>query len=235
MSFEELVLQKVQQKNKTHTRSRVESPKTLNIQELNSVYVKFKYTFEYLLTFLTVLFLLPMFGVVTFLIKLDSRGPVLFKHIRYGKNGKPFKVFKFRTMVQGAHLMQDKFKHLNEMDGGKLFKSDKDPRVTRLGKILRKTSIDELPQLFNILKGEMTIIGPRPLSTPIEEYDVESLNRFKVKPGLGCIWQAYFRKGTDFKMWMKTDVIYVENLSLKLDLKLLFLITKNVLTGNGAR
>lgn len=235
MSFEEKVLYKVQHSNKIRKRTRVESPKNIDVQELNSVYVKIKYAVEYLITFITVVLLLPLFGIVSLLIKLDSKGPVLFKHTRYGKNGKPFKVFKFRTMVRGAHLMQDKLKHLNEMDGGNLFKSDKDPRVTRLGKFLRKTSIDELPQLFNILKGDMTVIGPRPLSTPIEEYDAESLNRFKVKPGLGCIWQAYFRKGTHFKMWMKTDVIYVQNLSLKLDLKLLFLITKNVLTGNGAR
>lgn len=235
MSIEELVFKKVQFKNKTRKHTSVESTKNLNIQEIKSVYVSIKYAVEYVITVLTVLFILPIFGIVSLLIKLDSRGPVLFQHTRYGKNGKPFKVLKFRTMLQGAHLMQDNLKHLNEMDGGNLFKSDKDPRVTRLGRFLRKTSIDELPQLFNILKGDMTVIGPRPLSTPLDEYDVEALNRFKVKPGLGCIWQAYFRKGTDFKMWMKTDVIYVQNLSLKLDLKLLFLITKNVLTGNGAR
>lgn len=235
MSFEEIVLQTIQTENKTRESSKVEDQKNRNISELTTSYVKAKYVVEYLLTITTVLLLLPVFGIVSLLIKLDSRGPVLFKHTRYGKNGKPFQVFKFRTMIEGAHLMQNRLNHLNEMDGGKLFKSNKDPRVTRLGKFLRKTSIDELPQLFNILNGDMTVIGPRPLSTPLEEYDNESLNRFKVKPGLGCIWQAYFRKGTDFELWMKTDVAYVQNLSLMLDLKLLFLITKNVLTGNGAR
>jgi lipopolysaccharide/colanic/teichoic acid biosynthesis glycosyltransferase len=104
------------------------------------------------------------------MIKLDSRGSVLFKHKRYGISGKPFTMYKFRSMIEGAHLMQNEFMHLNEMKGGKLFKSDNDPRITKLGRFLRKTSIDELPQLFNILKGDMTIIGPRPLSTPLEYF-----------------------------------------------------------------
>jgi lipopolysaccharide/colanic/teichoic acid biosynthesis glycosyltransferase len=232
--MEELLLKR-KSKNEVLKKMQTESDSLRLIPRKTSTYVSIKYITEYIITAIAVIVLLPVFGIVAAAIKLDSRGPVLFKHTRYGLKGNPFKVLKFRTMVEDAHSMQDQISHLNEMNGGKLFKSDSDPRVTRLGKFLRKTSIDELPQLFNILIGDMTIIGPRPLSTPLNEYEEENLDRFQVKPGLGCIWQAYFRKGTDFDIWMKTDVIYVKNVSPILDIKLLLLITKNVLVGKGAR
>ncbi len=205
------------------------------IEPKESAYINFKYFGEYILTLITVVALSPVYVVTFLLVKLDSKGSAIFKQKRYGHSGLPFTLYKFRTMVDGAHLMQDEISHLNEMEGGKLFKSDNDPRITRLGKFLRKTSIDELPQLFNILKGEMTIIGPRPISTPIYDYEKEELNRFKMKPGLGCIWQAYFRRHTDFKLWMKTDLQYVENVSFGLDLKLFLAIVKSVLLKKGAR
>lgn len=205
------------------------------ISPKESRYLKLKYFAEYVLALFAVIFLSPFLLSVAFVVKITSKGPVLFKQTRYGQSGMPFSIYKFRTMVDGAHSLQDKISHLNEMKGGKLFKSDNDPRVTKIGKFLRKTSIDELPQLFNILKGEMTIIGPRPLSTPLNEYEEEELARFRVKPGLGCIWQAYFRKETDFKSWMKMDVLYVNSVSFTLDAKLLFLIAKNALIGRGAR
>ncbi len=198
-------------------------------------YIKIKYFSEYFLALCAVISLSPFLLTVAIAIKITSKGPVLFKHTRYGHSGMPFSIYKFRTMVDGAHSLQHKFSHLNEMKGGKLFKTDNDPRVTKIGKFLRKTSIDELPQLFNILKGNMTLIGPRPLSTPLDVYSEEELNRFKMKPGLGCIWQAYFRKETDFKNWMKMDVLYVNSASFMLDIKLLFVIAKNVLIGRGAR
>jgi lipopolysaccharide/colanic/teichoic acid biosynthesis glycosyltransferase len=198
-------------------------------------YIKGKYIAEYIIALGIFICLSPLLLTIAILVKLDSRGDVLFKHKRYGLCGEPFYVYKFRTMIDGAHDLQSKMSHLNEMDGGKLFKSDNDPRVTSLGKFLRKTSLDELPQLINILKGEMTIIGPRPISTPISDYEIEELNRFRLKPGLGCIWQAYFRHHTDFTMWMKTDIIYIKNVSFKLDLKLFFTILKGVLLKKGAR
>lgn len=209
--------------------------RNLRVQSKNSWYINAKYFFNYIIAAFTIILFSPLFIAVAILIKLDSPGPVFFKQLRYGLGGKPIRVFKFRTMIDGAHELQHRLSHLNEMEGGKLFKSDKDPRITKLGRFLRKTSIDELPQLFNILRGEMSIIGPRPISTPLEDYDEEDLVRFKVKPGLGCIWQAYFRKETDFKSWMKTDAIYVENVSLLLDIKLFFTITFNVFIGKGAR
>lgn len=208
---------------------------TIQIDPIRTSYTRFKYTFEFLFVLVSVIVLSPLLLAIALLVKLDSRGSVLFKQKRYGISGKPFTMYKFRSMIDGAHLMQNEFMHLNEMKGGKLFKSDKDPRITKLGRLLRKTSIDELPQLFNILKGDMTIIGPRPLSTPLEEYKRNELVRFRVRPGLGCIWQAYFRKETDFKNWMYTDTIYVDNISFKLDVTLFYNIVKNVITGKGAR
>lgn len=215
--------------------NRAKHEQDFDIETKNGFYINTKYVCEYLFALVAAIVLSPFLFLVAALIKLESRGSVFFKHKRYGLSGEPFMVYKFRTMVDGAHKMQHKISHLNEMKGGKLFKSDSDPRVTALGRILRKYSIDELPQLINILKGDMTLIGPRPLSTPLSEYDEEDLVRFKVKPGLGCIWQAYFRKETDFKDWMETDAIYVDNLSFKLDIKLLLVISKNVLLGKGAR
>ncbi len=205
------------------------------VEPKENTYIKVKYFAEYLLALCVVIALTPVYLITFLLVKLDSKGSAIFKQKRYGLSGLPFTLYKFRTMVDGAHLMQDEISHLNEMEGGKLFKSDNDPRITRLGKFLRKTSIDELPQLFNILKGEMTIIGPRPISTPISDYEKEELGRFKMKPGLGCIWQAYFRRHTDFKLWMKTDLQYVESVSAGLDLKLFFAIAKSVLLKKGAR
>lgn len=205
------------------------------VEPKENSYITVKYFVEYLLALCVVIALTPVFIITFVLVKLDSKGSAIFKQKRYGLSGLPFTLYKFRTMVEGAHLMQDEISHLNEMEGGKLFKSDNDPRITRLGRFLRKTSIDELPQLFNILKGEMTIIGPRPISTPISDYEKEELNRFKMKPGLGCIWQAYFRRHTDFKLWMKTDLQYVESVSAGLDLKLFFAIAKSVLLKKGAR
>lgn len=200
-----------------------------------SYYVRLKYVLEYIFALGAFLVLMPFMLFVAALIKLDSPGKVFFRHKRYGLLGQPFYVYKFRTMIENAHQLQIKYSDLNEMKGGKLFKSDADPRVTRIGRILRKFSIDELPQLLNILKGEMTVIGPRPISTPLEEYEDNQLIKFTVKPGLGAIWQAYNRGDKDFVEWMRMDREYVENISFFLDLKLLLKITKKVITGEGAR
>jgi lipopolysaccharide/colanic/teichoic acid biosynthesis glycosyltransferase len=138
-------------------------------------------------------------------------------------------------MIKDAQSKQLELQNINEMKGGKLFKCDNDPRITPIGKFLRKYSIDELPQLFNILKGEMSIIGPRPLSTPISEYENYQLRRFIIKPGLFCIWQVYYRKETNFTKWMKTDLLYINKASFLVDAKLFLLMVKNVIIGKGSR
>lgn len=235
--MEELLVSKSRSIKKIQKASRASSVKmdSIQINPLVTTYTRIKYPLEFFVVLASVVILSPVFLLVALLIKLDSRGNILFKQQRLGISGKPFTMYKFRSMVNGAHQMQDQIMHLNEMNGGKLFKSDNDPRITKLGRFLRKTSIDELPQLFNIIKGDMSIIGPRPLSTPLEDYKPSDLVRFRVRPGLGCIWQAYFRRETDFKNWMYTDGIYVDNISLKLDVKLLYIIIKNVFSGKGAR
>lgn len=198
-------------------------------------YLTYKYVLSRIVAVIALFVLSPLLLLVAILIKLDSRGPLFFTHERHGMAGRPFKMIKFRTMIPNAHTLQKDLQDINEMRGGGLFKSDNDPRVTRVGKFLRKYSIDELPQLINIVRGEMTIIGPRPLSTPLELYEPQEMKRFALLPGLGCIWQAHFRKETDFRMWMKTDCIYVEAVSFVLDMKLLFTIAYNVVIGRGAR
>lgn len=201
----------------------------------SSIYMHVKYVTSSIIALVGLLVLSPFLALVAFFIKLDSSGPIFYSQERLGLGGKPFNLLKFRTMIKDAHKLQDELAHLNEMKGGRLFKSDKDPRITKLGRILRKLSIDELPQLINIIKGDMTIIGPRPISTPLNEYAKDELVRFSVKPGLGAIWQAYFRGETDFKKWIKMDCIYVQNTSFGLDTKLFFIILFNVIRGKGAR
>ena len=205
------------------------------LRESQRRYLRWKYPAEYLFAALAALLLLPLFVIIPILIKLDSAGPLFFRQIRIGKDLRPFEIFKFRTMAHGAHELQRELQKINEMSGGGLFKSDHDPRITRVGRILRKLSLDELPQLLNILRGDMTIIGPRPLSTTVPMYRLSQLRRFVVKPGLGCFWQAYHRGETNFEAWIESDLQYIDAMCATLDLKLLFVIAKNTVLMNGAR
>ena len=199
------------------------------------IYLRTKTFTDLIFVAIAIVLLTPILTLVPILIKLNSKGPILFKQKRIGKNLKPFYIYKFRTMVKDANLQQSTFLKLNEMTGGGLFKCNNDPRITSVGRFLRKYSIDELPQLINILKGEMTVIGPRPLSTPIELYQRYQLKRFLVKPGLGCIWQAYYRRETNFDKWIKTDLLYLKKASPWFDAILFIKILINVIRGKGAR
>jgi exopolysaccharide biosynthesis polyprenyl glycosylphosphotransferase len=180
---------------------------------------------------------LPVLPVVALMIKLTSRGPVLFRQQRSGLNGRPFTIYKFRTMVTNAEQRQHELAAMNEMSGP-VFKIANDPRITPLGRWLRKFSIDELPQLFNVLRGEMSLVGPRPL--PVDEVrrfnDFAHRRRLSVKPGLTCLWQISGRNEVkDFKDWVRLDLEYIDNWSLWLDLKILWRTVPVVLTGAGAR
>ena len=176
----------------------------------------------------------PLFVVVAVAIKLDSPGPVFFIQERVGHNRKRFRTFKFRTMVADAPSMQESLEHLNEARGP-IFKIRNDPRVTRVGRWLRRTSIDELPQLINVVRGEMSLVGPRPL--PVR--DVEHINtrwhkrRFSVKPGMTGMWQANGRS-LDFDEWIKEDMHYIDNWSLTLDMKILLKTVPAVMSRTGA-
>ncbi len=179
---------------------------------------------------------LPL-GFVALLVKLTSPGPVLFRQQRSGLNGQPFTLYKFRTMVTNAEQLKAELAAMNEMTGP-VFKLTNDPRVTPLGRWLRKFSIDELPQLFNVLRGEMSLVGPRPL--PVDEVkrfnDLAHRRRLSVKPGLTCLWQISGRNNVkDFKDWVRLDLEYIDNWSLWLDFKILCRTVPVVLTGHGAR
>jgi exopolysaccharide biosynthesis polyprenyl glycosylphosphotransferase len=170
-------------------------------------------------------------------IKLTSPGPAMFRQTRAGKHGKPFTMYKFRTMVTDAEMRQAELQAFNVMSGP-VFKIEQDPRITPLGRYLRKWSIDELPQLFNVLQGHMSLVGPRPL--PI--YEVEKFEntaqrrRLSVKPGLTCLWQVSGRNQvTDFHEWVRLDLKYIDNWSIWLDLKILAMTVPAVLFGFGAK
>jgi exopolysaccharide biosynthesis polyprenyl glycosylphosphotransferase len=178
-----------------------------------------------------------LFAIVAVVIKLTSPGPVFFRQERSGLNGRPFTIYKFRTMVTDAEQRQHELAAMNEMTGP-VFKIAKDPRITPFGKILRKFSIDEFPQLFNVLRGEMSLVGPRPL--PVDEIrrinDLAHRRRLSVRPGLTCLWQISGRNNVkDFKDWVRLDLEYIDNWSLWLDLKILMRTIPIVLIGSGAR
>jgi exopolysaccharide biosynthesis polyprenyl glycosylphosphotransferase len=177
----------------------------------------------------------PILLVVAVLIKILSPGPVFFVQKRLGLNKRHFKVYKFRTMVADAEQRMGEIEHLNEVSGP-VFKIKHDPRVTSFGRFLRKTSIDELPQLFNVLKGNMSLVGPRPL--PIRDYKGFSEDwqrrRFSVKPGLTCLWQVRGRSSIPFDKWMELDLQYIDKWSLRLDFQILLLTIPAVLRGSGA-
>lgn len=179
---------------------------------------------------------IPML-VAAIAIRLTSKGPVLFRQERSGLNGEPFVMLKFRTMVSDAEQRKDELAAFNEMDGP-VFKIADDPRITPLGRFLRKWSIDELPQLWNVLRGEMSLVGPRPL--PVDEtrrfHDLAHRRRLSVRPGLTCLWQVSGRNEVrDFKDWVRLDLEYIDNWSLWLDLKILLRTIPAVLAGTGAR
>jgi exopolysaccharide biosynthesis polyprenyl glycosylphosphotransferase len=181
------------------------------------------------------LVLTPILLIVAALIKLDSPGPVFFRQERVGLYKRRFPLIKFRTMVDGADRQQQALEYLNEA-AGPVFKIKDDPRITRVGKFLRRFSIDELPQLLNVLKGEMSLVGPRPL--PVR--DVEHIavqwhkRRLSMKPGLTCLWQVNGRSNVSFDHWVHMDLEYIDRWSLGLDLKILLKTIPAVLKGAGA-
>ncbi len=168
-------------------------------------------------------------------IKLTSPGPVLFSQDRYGWHRRRFRILKLRTMVANAEVLQAQLEHRNEL-GGPVFKIKEDPRVTKVGAFLRKTSIDELPQLWNVLTGEMSLVGPRPLAVRdvLKIEDSAQLRRFSVLPGITCIWQMSGRNNTDFENWIRQDLQYIDSWSLMLDLKILLGTVPAVFWGKGA-
>ena len=163
----------------------------------------------------------PIFLIVSILIRLESKGEIIFKQKRIGLNGKEFEMYKFRSMVANAEELKEKLAKENEMSGP-MFKMRDDPRITKVGKFIRKTSIDELPQLINVVKGEMSLVGPRPsLPKEVAKFEEWMNERLLVKPGLTCYWQVSGRNNIDFEDWMKLDIKYVRERNFWLDIKLI--------------
>ena len=186
------------------------------------VYLFLKRGLDIVASTLGLIVLSPIIILVAIAIKLESKGPVLFSQDRVGKNGKIFKIYKMRSMVQNAEELKEKLLEQNEMSGP-MFKMKDDPRITKVGKFIRKTSIDELPQLINVIKGDMSLVGPRPsLPKEVKEFELWMYERLAVKPGLTCYWQVMGRNNIDFEDWMKLDIKYVRERNFFLDIKLIF-------------
>lgn len=198
--------------------------------------VIFKSVFDLLAASVLLLLVSPVMIAAALAVKLTSKGPVFFLQERVGMNKRTFRVFKFRTMVVDAETKLKEIEHLNERKDGAAFKIPNDPRVTTVGRILRKFSIDELPQLINVIKGDMSLVGPRPL--PIRDYRTFSKDwqrrRFSVKPGITCIWQVSGRDNISFDQWMRMDMEYIDSWNLWLDLKILVKTVPVSLFGVGA-
>ena len=178
--------------------------------------------------------MLPVLLLTAAAIRLSSRGPALFTQERIGRDGRPFRIIKFRSMHLGAHETRLDISHLNEATG-LVFKMRKDPRITRVGRIIRRLSIDEIPQLLNVLRGEMSLVGPRPpLPEEFQLYGAREHRRLDVVPGLTCIWQVSGRSDIDFETWVDMDIEYIETWTIRRDLVLLLKTIPAVVTGRGA-
>lgn len=197
---------------------------TMNENKKNEYkpYIIAKRATDILLSLVGLILLSPILIITAIAIKIDSKGPVFFKQMRVGKNGVQFPMYKFRSMVVNAEELKKELEKQNEMSGP-MFKIKSDPRITKVGKFIRKTSIDELPQLVNVIKGDMSLVGPRPsLPKEVEQFEPWMMERLEVLPGITCFWQVSGRNNIPFKEWMELDIKYVRERNYLLDIKLIF-------------
>ena len=199
------------------------------------VYNFFKRSFDIISASIGILFLLPLFIVLAILVKLDSKGPIFFSHKRIGKNGKIIGIYKFRSVVSNSEEIFKNFTEEQKKEFEKNFKLDDDPRITKIGGFLRKTSLDELPQLLNIIKGDMSVVGPRPIvRAEVEKYGVCADKLFSVKPGLTGFWQANGRSDTTYEERVQMDMYYIDNRSFLLDIRIILKTVISVIRKEGA-
>ena len=186
-------------------------------------------------SFMAIVLLSPVFFITWLAIKVEDPGPSIFKQQRVGRWGKTFTMYKFRSMVMDAEKLKSQLMDQNESQAGVIFKMKKDPRITRVGAIIRKFSIDELPQLFNVLNGDMSLVGPRPpVPAEVQEYSLSDRRRLDVTPGITCIWQVSGRSDIDFEGQVRLDVQYINSQSFITDIIILFKTVPAVLLGKGA-
>ena len=198
-------------------------------------YINVKRIFDLVISTIGLIVLSPIFLILAIIVKLDSKGPVFFAHTRYGKNGKKFKMYKFRTMYENAQDMINDFTPEQMKEWKENFKLQDDPRITKVGKFLRKTSLDELPQIVNIMKGDLSIIGPRPvIEEELEKYGENKEKFLSVTPGLTGYWQANGRSSTTYEQRMEMELYYIDHISPKLDFKIFFKTIESVIKKEGA-
>lgn len=199
------------------------------------VYIKIKRVIDVILASVALILLSPLFAIIAIAIKIDSKGPVFFAHKRIGKNGKIIKLYKFRSMVINAEELIKSFTPEQMREYKENYKLTNDPRITKVGKFLRKTSLDELPQLINIINGDLSIIGPRPVvADELEKYGVNKDKFLSVTPGLTGYWAANGRSNTTYEQRMEMELYYIDNLSLKMDIKVFFKTILSVVKKEGA-
>lgn len=197
-------------------------------------YLRCKRVFDLTLCLLAMPLVLPVLLLSALLIKIESPGgPIVFSQLRTGKHGRRFKIYKFRTMVPDAEALKKELAHLNELQWPD-FKITNDPRITKIGRVLRKTSLDELPQIWNVVKGEMSLVGPRPTSFAASTYKLWQTERLDVVPGLTGLWQVYGRAQTEFDQRLRLDIAYIEHRCMSLDIELLVRTVVAVFTARGA-
>jgi lipopolysaccharide/colanic/teichoic acid biosynthesis glycosyltransferase len=196
-------------------------------------YMRLKRIFDISIGLAALIFVMPLLLICAIAIKLDTPGPVFFYQMRTGQGGRRFKMLKLRTMVRNAEELKKQYMHLN-VQSYPDFKITKDPRITRIGKFLRKTSLDELPQIFNVIKGDMSLVGPRPTSFHSSTYSLWHTERLEAKPGITGLWQVHGRDEIDFDDRVRLDILYSRNQSIKMDVKILFKTFGAVVGGRGA-
>lgn len=207
----------------------------LNVKKQMTLYKFTKRTFDLLSSTIALIILLPIFLILAILIRVDSKGPIIFGHKRIGKNGKIIKVYKFRSMVENADEVMRNFTAEQKAEFEKNFKLENDPRITKVGNFLRKTSLDELPQLLNIIMGNMSIVGPRPIvEKEVKKYGEYADKLFSVKPGLTGYWQANGRSDTTYEERVQMDMFYIDNCSMLMDIKIIFKTFISVIKKEGA-
>jgi len=206
----------------------------LVLSEGSITYLFFKRGMDILLSFIGMIILSPLFIIVSIWIKLeDKNGPVFFKQQRVGKNGEIFYMYKFRSMVSNAEDLLHELLHLNEVSGA-MFKIKFDPRITKVGRFIRATSIDELPQLWNVFKGEMSLVGPRPpLIKEVEQYNEKHMKRLSVKPGCTGLWQATVRNSVGFEEMVDLDIKYIIEKNVWYDIKIIFMTILIIFKSNA--
>lgn len=215
-----------------HGTTQVE-PFAVPMEHLSAAGYALKRSLDIVFSGLVLLLLAPVLVLIAIAIQLDSPGPVFYVSDRVGRNGRTFRCFKFRTMVREAERLQRRMLHLNERDSV-LFKVANDPRVTRVGRVLRKYSLDELPQFFNVLRGEMSVVGPRPpVAQEVREYTMSHLRRLSVLPGITGLWQTQARHDPSFESYVSLDLAYIEHWSVGLDLKIIARTVGVLLSGTG--